>query len=487
MLRPIGNRAKVLAGILTSLFVVMGVGLIGISPVALNAFNGATGKWERLSFIGQTYGAASAVISVLALVGIVLTLSYQAREVKLAREETRRQAISDLLKMAMEDPDLDECWGPVPPDDDVKERKQLLYTNMIVSEWTLSFETGALPERRLRAVANEMFQGQVGRKYWQSARELRLSTSAGRAEQRFHEILDEEYERARPLPGQRPSGGRTSGAAPYGVVAVRRPDDPVSEVEAGSVVWGGRRVVDGGVVERSLVLERPAGVVPGMLWLPPSYRTAPGLVLLGHGGSQHKTSGRIVGLARWFGRNGLAALAIDGPYHGDRVPHPMDAAEYQPLIAEEGIDAVLDRMAGDWRATVDALGALGIVDTVHLAYLGLSMATRFGLPLAATLGDRLRAVVLGKFGLRQSPALPPGLDAPARVTADARRITAPALFHIQWDDELFPRDGQLALFEALGSPDKQLIAYRGRHGETTPTAIACWRGFITRHLACGRP
>jgi hypothetical protein len=41
----------------------------------------------------KTYGAASAIISVLALVGIVLTLSYQAREAKLAREETRRQAV----------------------------------------------------------------------------------------------------------------------------------------------------------------------------------------------------------------------------------------------------------------------------------------------------------------------------------------------------------------------------------------------------------
>lgn len=176
----------------------LAVTLIGVSPIALGIFHGPTGKWERLSFIGQTYGAASAIVSVLALVGIVLTLSYQAREAKLAREETRRQAVGDLLKMAMEDPELDECWGPVPQPDDPKTRKQLLYTNMIISEWSLSFETGALPEPRLRAIANEMFQGRVGRDYWRSARELRLSTSAGRRNRRFHEILDEEYQRAQP-------------------------------------------------------------------------------------------------------------------------------------------------------------------------------------------------------------------------------------------------------------------------------------------------
>lgn len=174
------------------------VALIGLSPIALGVFHGPTDKWERFSFIGQTYGAASAIVSVLALVGIVLTLSYQARETKLAREETRRQAIGDLLKMAMDDPDLDECWGPVPESDDPKTRKQLLYTNMIIAEWSLSFGTRALPEARLRVIANEMFQGQVGRDYWRNAREARLSTSASHRERRFHEILDEEYKRAEP-------------------------------------------------------------------------------------------------------------------------------------------------------------------------------------------------------------------------------------------------------------------------------------------------
>ncbi len=135
----------------------------------------------------------SAVISVLALVGVVLTLNYQARETKRAREETRRQAISDLLRMAMNDPDLDECWGPVPAPDDPKSRKQLLYTNMIIAAWAMSYETGATPEQRLRYNANELFRGPVGREYWRNARESRLSTSANRRERRFHKVLDEDY------------------------------------------------------------------------------------------------------------------------------------------------------------------------------------------------------------------------------------------------------------------------------------------------------
>ncbi|MDN3357426.1 dienelactone hydrolase family protein [Actinomadura sp. DC4] len=226
------------------------------------------------------------------------------------------------------------------------------------------------------------------------------------------------------------------------------------------------------VIERSFRV----GAAPAALWLPPSV-PAPPLVLLGHGGSGHKRNERIVGLARWFATHAnVASLAIDGPHHGDRrLP------DYQGRIAAEGVEVVLDRVTGEWLAAVDAVGDMGVADVTGVGYLGMSMGTRFGLPLAAALGDRLRCAVFGKFGLVQA-ALHEGLAAPERAAIDARRITAPVLFHLQWDDEIFPRDGQLALFDLLGSPDKQVVGYSGTHGETRPDAIALWRDFVARHL-----
>jgi pimeloyl-ACP methyl ester carboxylesterase len=250
--------------------------------------------------------------------------------------------------------------------------------------------------------------------------------------------------------------------------------DPVSHVE-----WLAEEG-SAGCTERSFLLRRSVPV-PGVLWSPQA--TVPqATVLLFHGGSGHKLSGRNLQLGRWLASTSdVAVIAIDGPYHGDRVQAPLPPSVYQQLIADEGIERVTARMTADWLAVLSALADLGVADDAHVSVFGMSMGTRFGLPVAAALGPRLRCAVLGKFGLREAAPIHAGLRAPGLMTTAAHAISAPLLYHVQWDDELFPRDGQFELFDALGSVDKQLIARPGPHAQTHPDDQMSWQDFIRIH------
>jgi dienelactone hydrolase len=245
--------------------------------------------------------------------------------------------------------------------------------------------------------------------------------------------------------------------------------------------WIGEPISEGGVTERRFDLGRESGTVPGILWTPMEHDRPVPLVLMGHGGSGHKRSDRQLMLGRRLATvSQIASATIDGPYHGDRVPAQLDRSQYQAMMAAMGVDKVTNGMIDDWGATLDALGQLDGIDATRIAYMGFSMGTRFGLPYVAAAGDCLRCAVLGKNGMRQTSGM---ANMAPRFERDAPTIKLPVLYHVQWDDELFPRDGQFELFDLLGTSDKRLIAFPGPHGTSTPEAVHAWCEFVTRHLA----
>jgi dienelactone hydrolase len=243
--------------------------------------------------------------------------------------------------------------------------------------------------------------------------------------------------------------------------------------------WIGKPVSEGNVTERRFNLVRDAGTVPGILWTPAQQEHPVPLVLMGHGGSGHKRASLQLLLGQRFaGLSQFAAVAIDGPFHGDRVSTPLGPYQYQERIAAAGVDKITNDMVDDWFATLDAFSQFDSLNAELLAYIGLSMGTRFGLPFVAAAGNRLRCAVLGKNGMRA----PAALEMAARFTMDAPRITIPVLLHMQWDDELFPRTGQFELFDLLGTSDKCLLAFPGSHTTTSQAAIQAWCDFIACHL-----
>jgi dienelactone hydrolase len=141
------------------------------------------------------------------------------------------------------------------------------------------------------------------------------------------------------------------------------------------VEWLGKET-GAGCAERSFLLRRTSGAVPGVLWSPQT-SAVPAAALLFHGGSGHKRSERPLRMGRWLTATaGLAVIAVDGPYHGDRVPSPMAARVYQQLIADESVERVTDRMTEDWLDGVAALAAQGFADDTNVSVFGMSMGAR---------------------------------------------------------------------------------------------------------------
>lgn len=195
-LRPRIPARRLLVIALITLVVGLTLGGVAVSPIALSGVDGLADDWNQLSLIGQTYGAASALLSVLALIGIAVSLLYQARENKANREQALRSSHVELMLKAMEDPLYANVWAPLMGTGDFDAQREHMYVNLIVSHWEMEYGLGALSDEHLRAIAYGVFSGEAGRRYWENARGLRMVASMGRRERRFHRILDEEFARA---------------------------------------------------------------------------------------------------------------------------------------------------------------------------------------------------------------------------------------------------------------------------------------------------
>lgn len=238
--------------------------------------------------------------------------------------------------------------------------------------------------------------------------------------------------------------------------------------------------VSDGVSERLFTLDD----IPGVLWAPAGAAGPRPLILLGHGGGQHKKAPGMLGRARrYVTACGFAAAAIDAPGHGDRP----EVDEHQRLVAaiRERVtagEAVGPLMPGynatmwqwavpDWRVTLDALQRLDFIGgDGPVGYWGVSMGGAIGVALAAA-EPRITAAVLG-------------LVRADRLTEVAAEITIPVEFLLQWDDEMVPRDSGLALFDAFASPEKTLQANRGGHADLPRFEAESSASFFARHF-CG--
>lgn len=245
-----------------------------------------------------------------------------------------------------------------------------------------------------------------------------------------------------------------------------------------------------GVSERLFDLSVNGERVPAVIWAPDGAQGARPLVLMGHGGSQHKKIGSLAARARGYARKlGYAVLAIDAPGHGDRISREEAAKLAQevgarvrgeaPAIPFNLMKTMSERTAKavpEWQAALDAAQALDFVGRhERIGYWGVSMGTAIGVPFVAA-EPRVKCAVFGLAGLR------PGMDGFERAAA---AISIPLEFVFQWEDAVAPRELGLALFNAFASKQKAMHINPGAHVEIPNFEGESWERFFVRHLGVG--
>jgi membrane protein implicated in regulation of membrane protease activity len=182
-------------GLVLILGVVLTAALVIIPVAILAGLDDAT--LNRWSQIGQALGSVGVFFSAIAFLAIALTLFFQGRalrtqqdELTVAREEQRRtseiairQQHTDLIQMAIADPDLLAVWPPLGPG--VTETRRDHYCNLILNLQKVAFETRTIELNELRGALEHLMTSPDMHEFWLKARAARGLITHGDAEEDF--------------------------------------------------------------------------------------------------------------------------------------------------------------------------------------------------------------------------------------------------------------------------------------------------------------
>ena len=254
------------------------------------------------------------------------------------------------------------------------------------------------------------------------------------------------------------------------------------------------RIEDGGVMRRSFELTVDGERVPAVIWAPEGAKGPRPLVLMGHGGSQHKKTPALVARARRYAQAfGYATLAIDAPGHGDRISRE----EADALAREVGARVRGETLGADRTPNACARWASAARRPCRN---GRRRSMR---PRASTSSARAARSAIGASPWARpsacrswpaSRASPPPSSAwracaKARATfeAAAKKITIPLQFVFQWEDAVAPREaGHRPLQRLRLDGEDHAHQPRRPHGHPRTSRPATGKRSAAATSACGR-
>jgi Family of unknown function (DUF6082) len=159
-----------------------------LSPLLLLAVQGIFSvDWQTLSDVGQSYTGISALFSVAALTGAVLTIRLQIRQSQVAQEHALRNTQFQLLSLALQDPDLLKVVSlSVPGDADDQLKRKHVFLTMILRHLQFLYLTKDVPETALEeTLRSEFFANEEARDHWARVRQHWATSISSTPERTF--------------------------------------------------------------------------------------------------------------------------------------------------------------------------------------------------------------------------------------------------------------------------------------------------------------
>ncbi|GGU94377.1 hypothetical protein GCM10010260_31770 [Streptomyces filipinensis] len=175
------------------------IATIALTPLVLKGLSFLGEDWQSLSNVGQAYGFLSVIFSGAALIGVAVSLAYQAHQTDISNEEERRAAHRELALMSINDPELLVCWAPSQSPLPLTLARQLHFTHLIVTQYYSDYLLKRVNDDATRVQLELHFRGERARDHWvdRSAGWREFAEATGDARQiRFVDLMDEAYENA---------------------------------------------------------------------------------------------------------------------------------------------------------------------------------------------------------------------------------------------------------------------------------------------------
>jgi hypothetical protein len=168
--------------------------LVLLSPFGLLALDRLDDRdWQRLSAIGQTYGAVSALLAAVALCWVAVSTAQQLRSAQVDRDHMYRTVHIELARMLLDHPDLMKSLGSVLGTETLEDQRLNVYCNQLVLALQMGFEIGAVNEDYLVGSARELFASDVCWRWWAGVRVTRRDEATTAHQATLVEILDREW------------------------------------------------------------------------------------------------------------------------------------------------------------------------------------------------------------------------------------------------------------------------------------------------------